>query len=123
MRALRIALFGSRGIPANYGGYETLMEELAVRLVLRGHQVTVYCRSHSTPRRLTSYRGVDLRVLPTLRGKCLDTPVHTLLSCLDAARAACDCALVVNSANALFVPLLAQLGIPVALHVDGIEKR
>ena len=34
-----------------------------------------------------------------------------------------DAALVVNSANALFVPLLRAAGIPVALHVDGIEQR
>jgi glycosyltransferase involved in cell wall biosynthesis len=66
---------------------------------------------------------VDLVVLPTLRTKHLDTPVHTLLSCLHAAATGYDAALVVNSANALFVPLLRVAGIPVALNVDGIEKR
>jgi glycosyltransferase involved in cell wall biosynthesis len=122
---LRIALLGSRGIPGRYGGYETLMEELATRLVERGCEVTVYCRSHVTPPGLSHYRGVALRVLPTLRTKYLDTPVHTLLSCLDLAAggARFDAALVVNSANALFVPLLRAAGVPVALHVDGIEKR
>jgi glycosyltransferase involved in cell wall biosynthesis len=122
-RKLSIALIGSRGIPANYGGYETLMEELAVRLAARGFAVTVYCRSHSTPRRLASWRGVDLVVLPTLRTKHLDTPVHTLLACLHAAARVYDAVLVVNSANALFVPLLKTAGLPTALHVDGIEKR
>lgn len=123
---MRIALIGSRGIPNRYGGYETLMEELAVRLVRRGFQVTVYCRSHSIPpaaRSLRSYEGADLVVLPTLRTKYLDTPVHTLLSCLHASQEPYDAALVVNSANAVFVPLLRLSGIPVALHVDGIEKR
>ena len=119
----RVALIGSRGIPGRYGGYETLMEELSVRLLARGFRVTVYCRSHSTPRRLTSYRGVDLVVLPTLRTKYLDTPVHTLLSCLHAGAQGFDAALVVNSANALFLPLLSVAGIPTALHVDGIERR
>src|SRR3712207_9516172 len=99
------------------------MEELSVRLLARGFRVTVYCRSHSTPRDLTSWRGVDLVVRPTIRTKYLDTPVHTLLSCLHAAAAGYDAALVVNSANALFVPLLRVSGIPVALNVDGIEKR
>ena len=33
MRALRVALIGSRGIPGRYGGYETLFTELAPRLV------------------------------------------------------------------------------------------
>jgi glycosyltransferase involved in cell wall biosynthesis len=123
LKPLSVALLGSRGIPRRYGGYETLMEELSVRLVARGFKVTVYCRSHSTPRGLTSWRGADLVVLPTVRTKYLDTPVHTFLSCLHAASAGYDAALVVNSANALFVPLLSVGGIPVALNVDGIEKR
>jgi glycosyltransferase involved in cell wall biosynthesis len=123
VKPLSVALIGSRGIPGRYGGYETLMEELGVRLVARGFRVTVYCRSHSTPRELRSWRGVDLVVLPTVRTKYLDTPVHTFLSCLHAAGAGYDAALVVNSANALFVPLLGVGGIPVALNVDGIEKR
>ncbi len=122
-KPLSVALLGSRGIPGRYGGYETLMEELAARLVARGFQVTVYCRSHSTPRGLRSWRGADLVVLPTIRTKHLDTPVHTFLSCLHAASAGYDAALVVNSANALFVPLLGVGGIPSALNVDGIEKR
>jgi glycosyltransferase involved in cell wall biosynthesis len=123
LKPLSVALIGSRGIPGRYGGYETLMEELAPRLLARGFRVTVYCRSHSTPRSLKSWCGVDLVVLPTLRGKYLDTPVHTLLSCLHATAAGYDAALVVNSANALCVPLLRVAGIPVALNVDGIEKR
>ena len=123
MRKLSVALLGSRGIPARYGGYETLMEELAPRLVTRGFEVTVYCRSHSTPRGLRRYQGVELVVLPTLRTKHLDTPVHTLLSCLHAGARGYDAVLVVNSANAVFLPLLGGVGLRTALHVDGIEKR
>ncbi|MEM6453996.1 MAG: glycosyltransferase [Acidobacteriota bacterium] len=125
---LRLALMGSRGIPAAYGGYETLMEEIATRLVDAGHAVTVFCRSHYTPRALRRHRGVDLVVLPTLRTKHLDTPVHTLLSCLHAAAGQLrgrryDAALMVNGANALFVPILRLARVPTALHVDGIEKQ
>ena len=119
---LRIALIGSRGIPARYGGYETLLEEIAVRLVERGHEVTVYCRSRYTRRDESPYQGVRLVVLPTIPTKHLDTPVHTLLSCLHAFRRY-DAALVVNGANALFVPLLRLGRVASALHVDGIEKR
>ncbi len=132
---LHFALLGSRGIPNRYGGYETLMEELSTRLVGRGYQVTVYCRSHVTPPELREFKGVRLVVLPTLRGKYFDTPVHTLLSGLHVlwhqlrarlsrnAASGYDAALLVNSANALFVPLLRLAGVPTALHVDGIEKR
>lgn len=114
---------GSRGVPARYGGYETLMEELGVRLVARGLQVTVYCRAHYTPPTLREHAGIELVVLPTVPGKYFDTPVHTFLSCLDARQRGFDAALMVNGANALFLPLLSQAGIPTALNVDGIEKR
>src|SRR6185503_10620370 len=69
------------------------------------------------------HRGARLVVLPTLPTKHLDTPVHTFLSCVHAAGEGFDAAVVVNSANALFVPLLALAGTPAALHVDGIERR
>jgi glycosyltransferase involved in cell wall biosynthesis len=122
-----VAILGSRGIPGRYGGYETLAEELAVRLVERGWRVTVYCRSHFTPRHLERHLGVDLVVLPTLRTKYLDTPAHALLSCLHLTlrrpEVPVDAALVLNSANAVFLPLLSAAGVPAALHVDGIEKR
>lgn len=122
-RLLRVALLGSRGVPGRYGGYETLVDELGARLAERGHRVTTYGRRHVVPAGVSSHRGVAVVVLPTLRHKYLDTPVHTFLSCLDAGRRSFDVALVVNSANALFLPLLAQAGIPTALHVDGIERR
>jgi glycosyltransferase involved in cell wall biosynthesis len=122
-RRARVALIGSRGIPARYGGYETLFDELAPRLVARGFDVTVYCRSHNDPRRRALRRGARLVHLPTLRTKHLETPVHTLLSCLHAAGERFDAALVVNGANALFLPILAAGGVPTALNVDGIEKR
>ncbi len=123
MRRRRIGLLGSRGIPASYGGFETLMEELAPRLVERGFEVTVYCRSHHTPRRLREHRGAHLVVLPTLRTKYLDTPVHTLLSVLHAWGRRYDAVLLVNGVNAVFAPLLRVTGTPVALNVDGVEKH
>jgi glycosyltransferase involved in cell wall biosynthesis len=123
MSRLRVALIGSRGIPARYGGYETLMEELSTRLVQMDIDVTVYCRSHNTPYHLGCHEGVRLIVLPTLQTKHLDTPIHTLLSCLHAFRQSFDAALVVNSVNAIFLPLLRAAGTPVALHVDGIERQ
>ena len=114
---------GSRGIPAAYGGYETFYDELAWRLVERGHEVTVYCRSQYTPKSQQQHRGAKLVVLPTIRTKHLDTPVHTLLSAVDTWRRKFDAALLVNGANAMFVPLLRLGRLPTALHVDGIEKQ
>ena len=118
---MRLAILGTRGIPASYGGFETFAEELSWRLVERGHEVTVYCRSHYTPRRLGSHRGVRLVVLPTIRHKYLDTVTHTFLSAVHGLGRRYDAALVCNAANSIFVPLLKLSGAPVAINVDGLE--
>jgi glycosyltransferase involved in cell wall biosynthesis len=117
---VRIALLGTRGIPANYGGFETFAEELSTRLVQRGHEVTVYCREQfSEPR----YRGVQLQYLPTIRHKYLDTPAHTFVSTLHLLAHRKDVALYCNGANAIFTFWPRLFGMPVALNVDGIERK
>jgi glycosyltransferase involved in cell wall biosynthesis len=117
---VRIALVGTRGIPANYGGFETFAEELSTRLAARGHQVTVYCRARfANP----IYRGVHLQYLPTIRHKYFDTLAHTFFSTLHLLIHRQDAALYCNGANAIFTLWPRLLGIPVALNVDGIERK
>jgi glycosyltransferase involved in cell wall biosynthesis len=120
---MRVALLGTRGIPASYGGFETLAEELSARLVARGHRVTVYTRHHLAVPGLKEHRGVTIRVLPAVRGKAIETLSHSLLSCLDVSRSVADAVLLCNAANAPLVPLLRARGLPVALNVDGIERK
>ncbi len=117
---MRIALLGTRGIPANYGGFETFAEELSTRLVARGHKVTVYCREeHAEP----LYRGVHLQYLPTIRHKYFDTIAHTAISTWHLLWHRRDVALYCNGANAIFTLWPRLLGVPVALNVDGIERK
>ncbi len=118
--AVKIAILGTRGIPARYGGFETFAEELSWRLAARGHDLIVYCRERNPE---PSYRGVRLRYLPTIRHKYLDTVVHTFLSTLDLAVRRADAALYCNAANAVFTLLPRISGIPVALNVDGLERH
>jgi glycosyltransferase involved in cell wall biosynthesis len=119
---MKLAILGTRGIPANYGGFETFAEELSTRLVARGHDVTVYGRSNNVQFAGRMYKGVKLAVLPTIGTKYLDTVAHTFLSVLHALPSRFDVILMCNAANALFalVPRLAAT--PVALNVDGIER-
>lgn len=120
---MRLAILGIRGIPANYGGFETFAEELSTRLVTRGHDVTVYCRPHYVPATLKEFKGVRLVSLPTIRHKYLDTIVHTALSAVHAATQQFEAVLVCNAANALVSVLPRLAGTAVALNVDGLERR
>ncbi len=119
---MKLAILGTRGIPANYGGFETFAEELSTRLAARGHDVTVYGRSNNIRHAQPTYKGVRLAILPTIGTKHLDTVAHTLLSVLHALRRRFDCILVCNAANALFCLVPRAAGTPVALNVDGIER-
>jgi glycosyltransferase involved in cell wall biosynthesis len=117
---MRIGLLGTRGIPANYGGFETFAEELSVRLVERGHTVTVYCRQKPES---SLYRGVHLRYLPTWRHKYFDTVVHTGISTADAFLRRFDVLLYCNAANAAFTLLPRLRAVPTVLNVDGLERH
>jgi glycosyltransferase involved in cell wall biosynthesis len=117
---MRIAILGTRGVPANYGGFETFAEELSTRLAARGHQVTVYCRERY---REPCYRGVRLQYLPTIRHKYFDTLAHTFVSTLHLLGHRVDVALYCNGANAVFTLWPRLIGMRVALNVDGIERK
>jgi len=117
---VKIAILGTRGIPGRYGGFETFAEELARRLVERGHQVTVYCRAPHPEQR---YLGARLCYLPALRHKYLETLTHTALCTLHLLRHRQDVALYCNAANAIFTLLPRLAGMPVVLNVDGLERR
>lgn len=117
---IKIALVGTRGVPARYGGFETCIEEVGRRLVDRGHQVVVYCRSLGGDP-ANSYLGMDLVHLPALRKRSLETLSHTGLSVLHLITHSVDAAVVFNCANAPFLPLLMARQIPFATHVDGLE--
>lgn len=94
-----------------------------MRLVERGHQVTVYCRTGNAPDQPANHRGVRLVHLPALRQKHAETISHTLLSALHAVFQRYDIVYVCNSANApiCWIPWLRRQR--VILNVDGLEWR
>ncbi len=120
-RLLRIALMGSRGIPASYSGFETFYEQLAIRLVSRGHRVTVYNRSHHFKERHKEYRGVRIVTLPSVPSKHLDTLTHSALSMLHAVLSGHDVFYLVIVGNSPLCVLAHLFSKKVILNVDGAD--
>lgn len=122
---MRIALMGTRGVPAHYGGFETCVEEVGSRLADRGHEVVVFCRpDYDSEDHVDSpvrYRGMELVQLPIVRRRALETLCHTALSVLHRSLRHTDAAIMFNAANAPLLPVLHARRIPVATHVDGLE--
>ena len=120
---LHIALIGTRGVPASYGGFETAVEEIGSRLADRGHRVTVYCRN-SNSSRPDHHLGMHLVHLPAIPSKSLETLSHTGLSVIHALlHRKPDAAFLFNAANSPFLPWLHWRDIPTAVHVDGLEWK
>lgn len=119
---LSIAMVGTRGVPARYGGFETAVEEVGSRLAERGHRVVVYCRP-GDGERPAEYRGMELVHKGAMHRRSLETLSHTGLSVAHLLRHRTDVALVFNAANSPYLPLIRAARIPVATHVDGLEWK
>jgi hypothetical protein len=118
---MKVALLGTRGIPANYGGFETCAEEVAVGLAERGHDVTVYCRNGNVPAPYPAeFKGVKLIHQPCLPQKALQTLSHTALSMVHAMTRGYDVLLVFNAANSPLCVLPKLFGKKIAINVDGL---
>lgn len=124
--SMRLALLGTRGAPAHYGGFETAVEEIGKRMAASGHDVTVYCRtgnSGATPE-LSEFEGMKLVHLPAVKKSSVETLSHTFLTALHLlTQPRYDAYVVCNAANAPVLPLLHLQGTPIAVHVDGLEWR
>ena len=111
-------MIGTRGTPAQYGGFETAVEEVGRRLAAAGHEVVVYCRGSDRSR---THLGMRRVLLPALRHPVMETLSHTALSVGHLLFHRTDVALVFNAANAPLLPVIRAARIPVAVHVDGLE--
>lgn len=122
-RGLRIAVIGSRGIPAGYGGFETFIEELAPRLVGLGNDVTVYCQADYTDRELREYEGVRLVHTPYLRKRDFEQLSHEFTSIVDSFRRPFDLYYFLGYRGAPMYTLLRLGRRPVVVNTDGFEWK
>lgn len=119
---VKVALMGTRGVPAQHGGFETAVEEIGKRLAARGYEVTVYCRNPG--QRITEYEGMKLVNAPAIRHRLAETLSHTTASTAHAImKDHPDVVLLLNAGNAPLLKPLKLAGIPTAIHLDGLESK
>ena len=118
--SLDIGVYGARGIPSTYSGYETFLTVMLPELARRGHRVTAYCRrghlNSSEP-----FEGVRRVLLPALRSYRFETLSHGAVASLVARIRRHDVVLVVNLANVPFCLLARTTGQRAVLNLDGQE--
>jgi rhamnosyltransferase len=115
-----IAIIGSRGIPANYGGFETITERLAPSLVDCGYDVWVSCEGKDPPR-LLCYKGVNLfyfQIKPFRR--VLYETIYDVFS-LVRASVTCDSVLMLGYGAGFFFFIPKLFRKKILVNVDGRE--
>jgi glycosyltransferase involved in cell wall biosynthesis len=118
---VKIAILGSRGIPVNYGGFETLAEELSTRFVRRGHHVTVYCCAPYSTIDDGTYKSVKRIILPSIRTKVLEKPVFALLSLIHSSFKKYDVVLMLGTSVSFFCFMPGLFCKKVIINIDGLE--
>lgn len=120
---LRIAMLGTRGLPATHGGVERAVQELSLQLAARGHEVTVFGRKgYCDPRWRAA--GVRQVVLPAVRTKHLEAVTHTALATAYAlARGRYDVLHFHATGPALFAALPRMLGVASVATIHGLDYR
>jgi glycosyltransferase involved in cell wall biosynthesis len=114
---MKIAIIGTRGIPARYGGFETFAEELSVRLAKKGTDITVFCdrREEQEP----DYKGVKLQYIDCLKS---DNPLLYYFKSILKAGKANNILIICGSPGALFLfNRVFTKRTKYIINVDGIE--
>jgi len=122
----KIAFCGTRGLPANYGGFETAVDEISRRFVRAGFGCDVFCRSGKPgDLPITTHHGRGLIHVRGSRRRTLDTFVSSIQTGLYLWRHRHQYrhALWFNNANLPGILLTWLARIPMTVNTDGLEWR
>jgi len=118
---MKIALIGTRGIPARHGGFETCVEEVGARLAQKGHKVFVYSKKSELNKHDRVYRGMKIINVPRVKLKGFETLFSTFLSVFHSLFFRFDVQMVFNAANSPALFLYNFFNKKYALNTDGLE--
>lgn len=126
---MKIAIIGHKRIPSNEGGIEKGVEQHAIRMVAKGHDVTVYNRGGDNvfgkeynKKRLKEYKGIKIVTIPTVKGPAC-VPIYSFLAVLHAAIQRYDCVSIRASGPCAMIPLAKFLGLRVVASLHGIDSQ
>jgi len=121
----KIAIVGTTGVPGNYGGFETLAENL-VRFHhenVRGGRLSVYCSAQAFDTRPSQYLGADLRYI-NLNANGPQSIPYDILSLFDAVWRRTDVIVLLGVSGALALPLIRAVSrARILTNIDGIEWK
>lgn len=122
---MKVAVIGTAGIPANYGGFETLVQNLAEFHGSNPHNVEllVYCSTKNHLKRPTRFLNTELRYLPISANGVWSIP-YDIWSLIRAWLSRSDTLLILGVSGAIALPVVKLFSrARVITNIDGIEWR
>jgi archaeosine-15-forming tRNA-guanine transglycosylase len=117
---MNISIIGTAGIPAQYGGFETLAENL-VKNKIGDIQYTVFCSAKLYQKRRNDYLGATLKYI-NLNANGINSIWYDLISMLLSLHS--DAMLILGISGALFLPIIRLLYRGrIITNIDGIEWK
>ena len=120
---LKVAVIGIKGIPAQYGGFETCVHETGVRLASQGVNLTVYCRKNFTAKELEVYCGIKLKYVNSIKTKNLSTISASFFSVINELFSENKVIHLYTVGNAIFIPLLKLFGKKCVISIDALDWK
>lgn len=121
----KVAILGTVGVPACYGGFETLAENLvrSNNALGKPYHITVYCSSKEYPNRKPEFLGAKLKYIPlSANGK--ESVLYDFWSLLSTLCSDTDIILLLGVSGTIALPLVRMLGgKKIITNIDGIEWR
>lgn len=118
----RIAIIGTVGVPANYGGFETLVENIIGVNASYGIEYVVFCSSKSYKEHLSSYKGAKLKYVG-LNANGIQSTLYDIVSMLTITNQY-DVVLVLGVSGCIFLPILRlYYKNKLIVNIDGLEHR
>ncbi len=117
-----VAIIGTQGVPAKYGGFETLVENIIGENCSSDIQYTVFCSSKDMPSKPKEYKGARLKYIPLHANGAHSIP-YDIISMIRSIRGY-DAILVLGVSGCLFMPLFKLIcRKKVIVNIDGLEYR
>lgn len=118
----KVAIIGIQGVPASYGGFESLVENIIGENQSSDISYTIYCSSKDMKTILPEYKGAKLRYIP-LHANGIQSILYDIWAMLRSIRGF-DTILVLGTSGCLFLPFLKLLsGKRLVVNIDGLEHR
>lgn len=119
---MKVAVIGSQGVPANYGGFESLVENLLGENCPDNVEYTVYCSSKDMPGKPKEHKGAKLKYVPLSANGVQSVPYDVISLCRSLT--GYDVILILGVSGCMFLPIFRLLNRKkLIINIDGLEHR